>query len=264
MDTQFIVPFIQTLQSFSAEGVSVILYMTCLFAILLLFKLYGAQGLFLYNIVAVIASNIQVLRTVQFGFSIEPVALGTIVFASTYLCSDILTEHFGKDAAKKGVWYSFAAQILMTVLMIIAIGYPSLTDNYTSNNPEMALTEKALALLFTPSPRLLIASLIAFAVSQLTDIWLFQSIQKLTRGQKLWLRTGVSALISAMVDNILFSTLAWVVLAPNPVSFSTLLFTYILGTFVTRALMALFALPVMYLSYYFTPLNLRSSLSYGP
>lgn len=260
MDIVFVAPLIQTLQSCSAEAVSVVLYGACTLATLLLFRLFGAQGLYLYNIVAVIAANIQVMRAVQFGLSVEPVALGTVVFASTYLCSDILTEHYGKEAAKTGVWYCFAAQILMTVLMVIAVGYPPLTQSTQISGEEinaMLMTENALALLFTPSPRLLVASLIAFAISQFNDIWIFQAINTLTRGKWLWLRTSISSLVSAMVDTILFSTLAWVVLAPVPVSLSTLIFTYILGTFVTRAIMSLLSTPVMYLSYGCTPLNLR-------
>ena len=38
--------------------------------------------------------NLQVLKPVQFAVFAEPVALGTVLFASTYLATDILAEHF--------------------------------------------------------------------------------------------------------------------------------------------------------------------------
>lgn len=266
MDNLIIQPFIQALQSLPAEIVSLILFAACAISILFLFRLFGAPGLYLFNIVAVIASNIQVLRNVQFSLSSEPVALGTVVFACTYLCSDILTEHYGKASAKVGVWYCFAAQLLMTILMVIAVGYPSLTETsgvITSQETGTWLnTEKAMALLFTPSPRLMLASLLAFAISQLNDIWLFQALSTLTKGRWLWFRTSVSSLFSAMVDTVLFSALAWVIFAPEPVSLSTLIFTYILGTFAARALIALLTTPIMYLSYLWRP-NKLSQVEYG-
>jgi hypothetical protein len=257
MDTILIVPLIHLLQNLPAEMTSVILFGICAIAILLLLKLYGAYGLYLYNIVAVLASNIQVLKGVQFSMSAEPVALGTVVFATTYLCSDILTEHYGKEAAKLGIYFCFAAQILMTLLMVIAVGYPplSLTAIGSPGTEQMPLTEQAMALLFTPSPRLLLASLLAFAISQLNDIWLFQWIGKLTGKRLLWLRTMVSAMVSALVDTVIFSVLAWVILSPQPVSFSVLIFTYIIGTFITRALIGILSTPIMYLSKSCLPLR---------
>ncbi len=255
MDTLLIVPFIETLQSFSSEIVSLILFGVCIIAILSLFRIFGSNGLYLYNIVAILAANIQVLKGAQFWMSHEPVALGTVVFATTYLCSDILTEHYGKEVAKQGVWYCFAAQLLMTLLMIIAVGYPSLSKDIVGSpgSEHMLSTEQAMSLLFTPSARLLFASLLAFAVSQLNDIWVFQRLSKFTDQKWLWFRTAVATLCSAMVDTILFSILAWVVLSPHPVSFSVLLFTYILGTFVTRAIIAILSIPVMYFSYLCSP-----------
>lgn len=255
MDTVFIAPLVQFLQSLPAEAVSIILFAVCVVSLIGLFKFYGQSGLYLYNIVAIIASNIQVLRVVQFNLSPEPVALGTVVFATTYLCSDLLTEHYGQEAAKKGIFYAFFAQVLMTFFMIIAVGYPPLAGSQAE--PFHLQAEQALAVLFTPSPRLLISSLIAFAISQWTDIWIFQRLSRLTAGKKLWLRALTSTAFSAAVDTFIFSVLAWVIFAPTPVSFSTLIFTYILGTLISRLLMSLASTPVMYLGYLFKPAVLR-------
>ena len=72
----------------------------CFFSILFFLKLFGYIGIYIYTTIAIIAGNIQVLKTVDFFYSPEPVALGTILFASTFLCTDILSEHFGKEKAK--------------------------------------------------------------------------------------------------------------------------------------------------------------------
>jgi len=257
MDTVLVIPIINVLQSLPAEGVSCVLFAICVIAMLTLLRLFGVNGLYIYNIVAILAANIQVLRGVQFSLSTEPVALGTVVFSTTYLCSDILTEHYGKEIAKRGVWLCFAAQLLMTLLMVVAVGYPPLPSGPlgNGNRESLHLTEQAMLLLFTPSPRLLFASLLAFVVSQLTDIWLFQTLRRLTEQRWLWFRTTFSAIIATVVDTCLFSLLAWRILAPVPVSFSVLIFTYILGTLLTRVFMSLLSSPVIYMSYLSKPLR---------
>lgn len=257
MDTLLVIPLIQCLQTLPAEVVSCILFGVCAISLLWLLRLFGIHGLYLYNIVGVVASNIQVLRGAQFGLSHEPVALGTVVFATTYLCSDLLTEHYGKEAAKTGIWLCFSAQVLMTVLMVMTIGYPplSFTEFGSIEIKHMIAAEQAMAVLFTPSPRLLFASLVSFCVSQLFDILLFEGLRKLTCQKWLWLRTTVSTLGSAVVDTVLFSVLAWVVLSSQSMSWSVLFFTYILGTLVFRAIISILSVPIMYVSGRFKPIR---------
>ena len=75
----------------------------CFFSILIFLKLFGIVGLYVYSALAVIVGNIQVLKQVDFFYSPEPVALGTVLFASTFLCTDILSEYFGREKANKNV-----------------------------------------------------------------------------------------------------------------------------------------------------------------
>ena len=66
----------------------------CLLTILLLLKLFGEVGIFIYTVIAIISANIQVLKIVEFPFFSNPIALGTILFSSTFLATDILTEYY--------------------------------------------------------------------------------------------------------------------------------------------------------------------------
>lgn len=244
-----IVTFIKILQDLPVEITSVILFITCVLSMLILLKLFGKDGLYLYNIIAVISANIQILRGINLPFSNKPVALGTIVFASTYLCSGILTEHFGDKYAKNNVWLCFAAQILMTLLMIIAIGHrPLIQDPLSINNEHMLLAQQAITLIFTPSPRLLLASLISFVVSQFIGIGSFDVLSSITGNKLLWLRTVILLVISMFVDTIMFNTLAWKILPSAPLSFSVIFSTYILWTLVTQILIITLSTPVIYIS----------------
>ena len=102
---------------------------------------------------AVIVGNIQVLKTVDFFYSPEPVALGTILFASTFLCTDILSEYFGKEKARINILIGFSAFLFMTLLMIITIGFNPSSEDWV---------QESLSNVFTPMTRFFIASMIAY------------------------------------------------------------------------------------------------------
>lgn len=244
MDNTTIIPLVEFMQTLSNEMLGLVTFILCTVSILVLFRLFGATGLYLYNAVIVLLANIQVLKLTSFWFSPEPVALGTVAFATTYLASDILTEHYGKAVARRGVWLSFSGHIIMTLMMIITLGY---------SVPAGDKIQDAMLSLFTPSPRILFAGLIAYALSQMLDISLFDWIGRITKRRWLWLRTNIATLLSGLVDNALFSIFAWVILSPRPIGIYTLIFTYILGTYVVRAIVAVISTPVIYLSYFMLP-----------
>ncbi len=90
----------------SAEAMTVWLFLLCTMAILALLRFYGVFGLYVYNALAIIFANVQVLRFTQYSSFAEPVALGTVLFTTTFFVNDVITEHFGAEYAKKihNVW----------------------------------------------------------------------------------------------------------------------------------------------------------------
>lgn len=243
MDTS-VYQLVAFLENFSPEFLSLLTFIVCAISILGLLRFYGAVGLCVYNAIAILIANIQVLRLAKFGFSPEPVALGTVVFATTYLVSDILVEHYGPKAAKDSLWLSFISQILMTVVMVLTLGHAPMPEDQAANT-----TYHSMLTLFSPSPRLLCASLLAYVASQLFDIWVFQKIRNLSHGRFVWLRQNVSTFLSGLLDSFIFSYIAWVLLSPTPISFYTLMISYVLGTYFLRLIVNLAGTPVMYLSY---------------
>lgn len=241
MDSTYITPLLAYLHTLSAEVVSLYLFAACLLSILFLFRLFSLNGLIAYSVIATIAGNIQVLKIAQFGLLPEPVALGTVTFGTLFFVSDMITEHYGKEAAQRTVWLCFFSQILMMILMLLTLGHDPLPhDN----------AHAAMEVLFLPAPRLVTASLIAFVTSLFLEIAIFNGLKKMTQGKYLWLRTSISTIVATFMDNILFSLLAWVILSPTPVSFYTLVFTYILGSYIARLIIALIGTPLLYLSYW--------------
>ena len=195
---------------------------------------------------AVIIGNIQVLKTVDFFYSPEPVALGTLLFASTFLCTDILSEHYGKEKAQKNILISFAGFLTMTIFMLFTIGFkPSYID----------WSHESLSNVFTPMTRFFIASMISYLASQFFDVWIYNLIKKLTFSKYLWLRNNLSTVLSSLIDNTIFSILAWIILNPNPETLYNVIMIYILGTYILRIVIALIDTPFLYLSKFFVSKN---------
>ena len=230
------------LNSLSTELMWLIMLLFCFFSILIFLKLFGYVGIFIYSALAVIAANIQVLKTVDFFYSPEPVALGTILFASTFLCTDILSEYYGKDKARTNILIGFCAFLFMTILMVITIGFkPSAQD----------WVQESLSNVFTPMTRFFIASMIAYLISQYFDVWFYSYLRNYTSQKYLWLRNNLSTALSSLVDNTVFSIFAWILLNPEPIDIYKVIMIYILGTYLLRILIALLDTPFIYIAKFF-------------
>ena len=234
--------FTDFLNNLSTEIVWIILLFFCFFSILIFLKIFGYIGLYIYSAVAIIAANIQVLKIVDFFYSPEPVALGTILFASIFLCTDILSEYFDKEKAKQNVLIGFFAFLFMTILMLLTLGFKPAESDWV---------QESLSNIFTPMTRFFIASMVAYFISQYFDVWLYNWIKKITYNKNLWIRNNLSTIISSLVDNTVFSIFAWIILNPNPETFYNVLMIYIFGTYLLRIFIALIDTPFLYLARFF-------------
>ena len=248
--------FVEIFNSISIEITWFIFLIISFSCVLILLKFFGEAGLYIYTAVAIIAANIQVLKIVQFPFFENPIALGTILFASTFLCTDILAEYYGTKSAKKNILLGFVGFLLMTILMLFTLAFKPLNEMTAGINYNWALPIHAdLKSIFMPFPIFFGASMIAYLSSQFFDVWFFDRISKFTSKKFLWLRNNFSTIISSLIDNTIFSIFAWIIFKPDPLDFKTVLFTFILGTYILRIFIALFDTPFIYLAKYFLPNN---------
>jgi len=243
----------------NTEVVWFIMLILCFFSILIFLRLFGYVGLYVYSAIAIIAANIQVLKQANFNlfssinekiipfYEPSPIALGTILFASTFLCTDILSEYYGKEKARKNVLIGFCSFFLMTVLMLLTIGIQPAAGEWVS------MVQESLAILFTPMTSIFVASMIAYLISQYFDIWFFSYLKTISSNKLLWLRNNVSTALSSLIDNTIFSIFAWIILSPNPFPLSDVIMTFILGVYLLRVFIAILDTPFIYLAKYFIP-----------
>ena len=170
--------------------------------VVVVYRLFGREGLMGYVVLAIIACNIEVLKLVKM-FGME-VTLGNILYGSIFLTSDILAELYGKKQAQKAVWLGFTALVLVTIFMQLALRFtPSAVDQ----------AQPHLQAIFGFLPRVAVASLTAYVISQLTDVTIFIGIKRAMQDRALWVRNNVSTVFSQAVDTLIFTVLAF---APLP------------------------------------------------
>ncbi len=195
----------------------------CFAALLAVYRFFGKTGLYVWIPIAVIVANIQVQKTVElFGITCT---LGNILYASTFTVTDILSENYGKKEARKAVLIGFFSLIFSTLLFQTTLLYePAPTD----------LVQNSMEGLFTLMPRLIAASLAAFAVSQIHDVWAYHFWKRLLPEKKwIFIRNNMSSLVSQLLDTLVFVTVAFYGLYGNSVLFEIFLTTYVIKAFVT-------------------------------
>ena len=82
--------------------------------VVLFYYLFGKSGLYCFTVLATITANIEVLILVN-AFGMEQ-TLGNILFASSFLVTDILSEIYGKKASQKAVSLGIAASFAFIIL----------------------------------------------------------------------------------------------------------------------------------------------------
>uniref|UniRef100_A0A7C3RBJ4 Probable queuosine precursor transporter n=1 Tax=Archaeoglobus fulgidus TaxID=2234 RepID=A0A7C3RBJ4_ARCFL len=176
-----------------------VMLLTSFTGIIIAYRIFGRIGLYAWTAMAIILANIQVMKTIEFFGLVT--AMGNIVYGTTFLVTDILCENYGKREAKKAVQVGFFTLIIFTLLMQICLAFiPHESDTLSP----------ALEQIFGIMPRITVASLTAYLVSQLHDVWAFDFWKRRTRGRFLWLRNNASTMVSQLIDNAVFTWIAFV------------------------------------------------------
>lgn len=200
--------------------------------VLVIFRYFGRVGLFAMIAFNLIICNLQVLKTVEmFGLTMT---LGNIVYGSVFLATDLLSEHYGKEEARRGVLIGFVFLVLGTLYMQIALLFAPAPDDWAQPH---------LAAIFDFLPRVALGSLLAYGVSQLHDVWAFHYWKKKTGGRHLWLRNNASTVVSQLLDSTIFCFVAFAGVFPWEVFWQILVTTYLV-----KLVVAAFDTPFMYLS----------------
>ena len=227
------------------ELIFVLTVLIYLGSVLALYKIFGKNGLYAFSIFATLLGNIAVCKNVDI-FGVATTA-GNVLYAATFLVTDILSEKYGKKEASKAVAYSFSIMILWMLGTQLILWFTPNANDYIN---------ESLKVVFGLVPRITIASLAGFICSQNLDVFLYHYIWSRTGNDKtkLWLRNNGSTLTSQLIDTVIFTFIAFWGVYPTSVFLSILITTYLF-----KAVVALLDTPFMYWARRIVPLDERKN-----
>ena len=170
-----------------------------------------------------------------FGFAVNA---GMTLYVGAFLATDMLSERYGKQAARTSVYITTAVAALYFVFtqLIVLLA------------PEAYSTEvyDALSTVFGTTARVALAAIVSYLIAQHIDIAIYQGLKALTRGKYLWLRNNVSTITTQSLDNLLFFVIAFYGILPN-------WFELVVTATIFRIGVSLLDTPFVYLARYITP-----------
>jgi uncharacterized integral membrane protein (TIGR00697 family) len=168
------------------------------------YRFFGKGGLLAFNVLATLLANIEVMILVR-AFGVE-MTLGNVLFASTFLITDILSENHSRKDANKAVIISTLCSVIFVVISQMWLQYTPSENDWASG---------AFNTIFSNTPRIVCASLAVYLISQLTDVWLYHKWWDWCRKhfnddrKGLWIRNNGSTMISQLLNTFLYTALAF-------------------------------------------------------
>lgn len=154
-----------------------------------------------------------------------------LLYAITFLMTDLMNELYGKKEAQRLVVVGFIVSVFASVMIYL-----------TSLLPAAVFAEdvsKAYDILLGMNMRFVIASMIAYYLSQTWDVWVFDKLRTRSNGKHKWLRNNASTMTSQLIDTAIFITIAFWGVVPN-------LWVMIVSQYVVRLIIAAVDTPFFY------------------
>lgn len=163
-------------------------------------------------------------------------SVGLFGYPVTFLITDIVEEVRGKEVTKIFVHAGFLSLCIAVLFVFVSTGLPP-SPLYPHN--------EAYNYVFSNSLRLILASMIAFVISQHHDIWAFNFWKQKTNGRYLWLRNNLSTIVSQLLDSIIFMFIAFY--RATPELGAVQIFYMIMPLWTLKVIFALLDTPFVYL-----------------
>jgi hypothetical protein len=93
------------------------------------------------------------------------------------------------------------------------------------------------------APRIVVASITAYAISQTHDVYAFHFWRQKTKGKFLWFRNNASTMVSQLIDTVIFITIAFYGVFPT-----NAILSMIVGQYILKLIIAAVDTPFMYVA----------------
>jgi uncharacterized integral membrane protein (TIGR00697 family) len=173
-------------------------------------------------------SLITAPKVVHFGMNFP---FSNIIFSIlTYPIVDCICELWGKQVARQTMWVGLASQFAIMLMIQLSIAAP---------HPDYWNLQNQYQSVLAVSGNVVFASLIAFSISQLMDIVIYQRIKEITRGKWLWLRSNISIYLGQIIDSTIFVMIVF--------GHSAQKYNILMGSITIKIILSFLMTPVIYL-----------------
>lgn len=175
----------------------------------------------------------------------QELSSGVIAYPITFLCTDLISEVYGRKRASLVVKVGFVVSVFVTAVVVIAGRMPIFVHSPVSDD--------AFQMIFGLMPGIVLGSMIAYLTAQLVDVHLFEFWYRLTNGRWLWLRNNASTVFSQLVDTLLVVSIAlvwWPQVDGNPSTVAiswTVWWGIVVGQYLFKIAIAAIDTPFFYL-----------------
>lgn len=160
--------------------------------VLAFYAAFGKVGMFAWSAFAIVFANIEVVKCINlFGFE---TTLGNVMFGTTFLATDILSENHGKQDAKKAVYIRLSAICAFVVMLQLSLAFVPSASDFASSHMEQ---------LFALTPRICIASVTLYFVANILDVHLYHFIKDRIGGG-MWIRNNVATMTCQTLQAFFF------------------------------------------------------------
>ncbi|MBX3323277.1 MAG: queuosine precursor transporter [Phycisphaeraceae bacterium] len=139
------------------------------------------------------------------------VAVGVLPYPLTFLCTDFISELFGRRRASLVVWVGFLLNLWVVAILWIGGSLPGFGElDPVTNMPPLPQWDPVKSAYIETGWTFfqvrnlafgaVAASMIAYLIAQLVDVHVFHFWKRVTKGRHLWLRNNGSTLVSQLVD----------------------------------------------------------------
>ena len=175
----------------------------------------------------VIASVLASKIIAVFGFFVPA---GVLAYSITFVCTDAISEIWGAKRSRSVVFGGFVALLFVLVLVQIGIIWPGAPFwNHSA----------AFASILGSTSRIIVASFLAYLVSQFHDVWAFHFWKGITGERHLWFRNILSTAVSQLIDSAIFIVVAFYGTMP--------IWPLLFGQWIVKLAIAAVDTPVVYL-----------------
>jgi uncharacterized integral membrane protein (TIGR00697 family) len=172
-------------------------------------------------------------------FDLFTQSIGIILWPVVFLLTDLMNEYYGKEGVKRLTYITVILIAYVYIVISLGIRIPAVTGSPVSDSEFQNV--------FGQSQWIIIGSITAFLISQLTDITVFWIIRKYTGSKWIWLRATGSTLISQLIDTFVVQFIAFVV--PGKWTLNELMVNASAG-YVFKIITAFALIPFIYLGHY--------------